>query len=115
MEGPYGSPMIDLHGGRFRHFLLISGGLGWTFTRGWKRQLVDDASRGRDVHRIHSVVVLRGSESAQVDEIGGWECADGERWPEGLIGVVRRASSTLASSHPRVCSSRLCIATCATS
>jgi hypothetical protein len=40
IEGPYGAPMIDTFGARYTAFLIVTSGLGWTFLRAWKRQLV---------------------------------------------------------------------------
>lgn len=40
IEGPYGAPMVDVHGLRYKCFMLVSTGMGWTFVRAWKRQLV---------------------------------------------------------------------------
>ena len=47
IEGPYGAPMIDVHGSKYKCFVLMSTGMGWTFVRAWKRQLVQVWPQGR--------------------------------------------------------------------
>ena len=69
LEGPYGSPMIDVHGSRYKCFLLISGGIGWTFLRAWRRQLLQDARRGRPVKAVTTVAVVRATDQHHLPEI----------------------------------------------
>lgn len=69
MEGPYGSPMIDVHGTRYKSFVLVAGGIGWTFLRSWRRQLLQDACRGRPVKSVTTITVLRGADQHQASEI----------------------------------------------
>jgi hypothetical protein len=59
IEGPYGAPMIDVLGSRYKCFLIVSSGLGWTFLRSWKRQLLQDAVRGRELKAIRSVAIMK--------------------------------------------------------
>ena len=49
MEGPCGEPKIDVEGGDYAHFLLISGGIGITPLQSVANQLLDEKRRGRKV------------------------------------------------------------------
>lgn len=73
IEGPYGSPMIDVHGTQYKCFVVVSGGVGWTFVRSWKRQLIFDASRGRPVKSINSIAILKAADRHQLPEFAGWD------------------------------------------
>lgn len=77
VEGPYGSPMIDVHGIRYKAFVLVAGGIGWTFLRSWRRQLLQDACRGRPVKAVTTVTVLRGADQHQAEEILDSPAIDG--------------------------------------
>ena len=72
IEGPYGAPMIDLHGDRFEAFFIITSGMGWTFLRAWKRQLLQEASRGRRVQLLRTVAIMRSSAKYLTAEFSGW-------------------------------------------
>ena len=58
IEGPYGAPRVDLHGTRFKSFVIVTAGMGWSFSRALKRTLVAEARRGRPVTSIRSIQVL---------------------------------------------------------
>lgn len=73
IEGPYGAPMIDVHGTRYKCFVVVSGGVGWTFVRSWKRQLIFDASRGRPVKSINCIAILKAADRHQLPEFSGWD------------------------------------------
>ena len=73
IEGPYGTPMIDLHGEHFTCFLIITSGMGWTFLRAWKRQLVQEAARGRPVHALRCVAIMRHHDRHLAKEFAGWD------------------------------------------
>lgn len=73
IEGPYGAPMIDVHGPLYKCFVVVSGGVGWTFLRSWKRQLVADAARGRPVKMISTVAILKATDCHQLSEFVGWD------------------------------------------
>jgi hypothetical protein len=64
--------MIDVHSERYKCFLIISSGMGWTFLRSWKRQLVQDSSRGRHIKAITTVSIMRHCEKHLVEEFSGW-------------------------------------------
>ena len=51
IEGPYGAPLIDTFGHRHTAFLIVTSGLGWTFLRAWKRQLVQVRLDRRQIFR----------------------------------------------------------------
>lgn len=73
IEGPYGSPKIDMHGSGYNCFLVITSGIFWTFLRAWKRQLVHDASRGMPVVAIKTVAILWADDAHQFCEFSGWD------------------------------------------
>jgi hypothetical protein len=81
--------MIDVHSERYKCFLIISSGMGWTFLRSWKRQLVQDASRGRHVKAITSVAVMRHSEKHLAEEFSGWDGGLGYEPPDDVLLMVR--------------------------
>jgi hypothetical protein len=72
VEGPYGAPMIDVQSAHYKCFLIISGGLGWTFLRAWKHQLVSEAARGRPVKVVHAVAVLKHWNAFHGPLFRGW-------------------------------------------
>lgn len=61
--------MVDVYGSRYKCFLLISGGIGWTFLRSWRRQLLQDAARGRPVKSVTTVAVVRATDQHHMPEI----------------------------------------------
>ena len=67
--------MIDLHGARYTCFLIITSGMGWTFLRAWKRQLLQEAARGRTVHVLRSVAILRRHDRHLAAEFSGWDAS----------------------------------------
>lgn len=73
IEGPYGAPMIDVHGPRYKCFVVVSGGVGWTFVRSWKRQLIADAARGRPLKSLATAAVIRAVDTHQLPEFVGWD------------------------------------------
>ena len=73
IEGPYGAPMIDVHSAHHTCFLIITSGLGWTFLRAWKRQLVQAAARGRPLQVLRTVAVMRAAEAHLAAEFAGWD------------------------------------------
>lgn len=79
VEGPYGAPMIDVHSERYKCFLIVSSGLGWTFLRAFKRQLLQDGARGRNIKAVSSVAILRRDDDFQLPEFSGWGCAIADR------------------------------------
>jgi FAD-binding domain len=93
VEGPYGAPMIDLHGSRYKCVLIICSGLGWTYGRAMKRQLLADAVRGRPLKSLRSVAVAREQTASALDACWGWDLREdeGEAWPPGLRALVRCA------------------------
>jgi hypothetical protein len=110
IEGPYGAPMIDLHGSHFTCFLIITSGMGWTFLRAWKRQLVQEAARGRPVHVLHTVAVIRRTDGHLAAEFAGW---DGIELPDGSdkstlkLGAQVFGCTRLRSNIKCSCSVRL--------
>jgi hypothetical protein len=91
IEGPYGAPAIDVHSAKYKSFLIISSGLGWTFGRAMKRQLLSDAVRGRPLRSIRSVAVVRELAASTLQSCWGWDLREreGEIWPSGLHALVR--------------------------
>ena len=65
--------MIDVLGTRYKSFLVLSSGLGWTFLRSWKRQLLQDAVRGRPIKSIRSIAIMKHSYRHCLFEFMGWE------------------------------------------
>ncbi|PNW85477.1 hypothetical protein CHLRE_03g188300v5 [Chlamydomonas reinhardtii] len=59
IEGPFGSPSIDLYGERFKAFLLISGGIGVTPVQSFFNHLMAQRTRGRPVRLAHLVWSVR--------------------------------------------------------
>mmetsp|Transcript_65269 Transcript_65269/g.147206 ORF Transcript_65269/g.147206 Transcript_65269/m.147206 type:complete len:425 (-) Transcript_65269:99-1373(-) len=59
LEGPCGEPKIDVEGGDYAHFLLISGGIGITPLQSVANQLLDEKRRGRKVDLIWFVWAVR--------------------------------------------------------
>jgi hypothetical protein len=89
VEGPYGSPKVDVYGSRCRCFLIISSGVGWTFLRAWKRQLLQDAERGRAVRLINSIAIIKYQDAHFVDEFGGWSYGSAkETLPHNTVATV---------------------------
>jgi ferredoxin-NADP reductase len=59
LEGPFGSPAVDLLGPRYRVVLLISGGIGITPCQALLNDLVAQAERGRPMRRLMLVWSVR--------------------------------------------------------
>jgi hypothetical protein len=59
LEGPFGSPAVDLLGERYRCVLLISGGIGITPCQALLNDLVAQAERGRPLRRLMMVWSVR--------------------------------------------------------
>jgi hypothetical protein len=95
IEGPYGAPMIDVHSERYKCFLIISSGMGWTFLRSWKRQLVQDAVRGRPVKAITSVSIMRHQDKYLLPEFSGWHY--------GIDEMPSKDICLLVSIFPKAC------------
>ena len=56
VEGPNGSPAIDIFGDRYKSFLLFSGGIGITPIQSMCNQLVYDQNKGRrNLHRVRVI------------------------------------------------------------
>ena len=100
VEGPYGAPMIDTHGPRYKCFLIISSGMGWTFLRAWKRQLLQDASRGRGVRAITSVAIMRHHDRYLAPEFTGWHCGIDEQSLDEVSLLVRPSRHRAAAARP---------------
>ncbi|KAG2483535.1 hypothetical protein HYH03_017639 [Edaphochlamys debaryana] len=71
IEGPFGSPSIDLYGSRYKAFLLISGGIGVTPVQSFFNHLMDQRKRGRPVRLAHLVWSVR--DRAMVSNILGYD------------------------------------------
>ncbi len=59
IEGPFGSPSIDLYGDRYKAFLLLSGGIGVTPVQSFFNHLMAQRARGRPVKLAHLVWSVR--------------------------------------------------------
>eukprot|EP00301_Raphidiophrys_heterophryoidea_P002083 c10977_g1_i1.p1 GENE.c10977_g1_i1~~c10977_g1_i1.p1 ORF type:complete len:436 (-),score=92.38 c10977_g1_i1:197-1504(-) len=59
LEGPYGSPMVDLDSERYKLFVLISGGIGITPMQSICNDLIDQNKRGRPIKKIFFVWTVR--------------------------------------------------------
>jgi hypothetical protein len=89
IEGPYGSPMIDTLGTRYKCFLIVSSGIGWSFLRAWKRQLLQDCVRGREVKSIRSIAIMKHKDRHCLFEFRGWEDGiEGETVPKEIQLLV---------------------------
>lgn len=98
LDGPYGAPAIDLHGGGYKCFLLLSRGMGWAALRAWKRQLLQDALRARGVRAVQSFAVVDHTRRDLLAEFQGWEGGlAGQSLPADLRLVVR----SFATAHYR--------------
>ena len=58
-EGPYGEPQINIEGGDYTHFLLISGGIGVTPMQSVCNQLLDEHKRGRPMDLVQFIWTCR--------------------------------------------------------
>ena len=105
IEGPYGAPMIDLHGATHTCFLIITSGMGWTFLRAWKRQLLQEAARGRTVHVLRSVAIMRHHDRHLAAEFSGWDASleDGAELPAELHAQVRTLLTCAVTVNRRDC------------
>lgn len=52
IEGPYGSPAVDLDSDRYKLFLLVSGGIGIAPMQSISNSLIHDKKCGRDIKKI---------------------------------------------------------------
>lgn len=59
MEGPYGEPVTDVEGDRYKCFLLVSGGIGVTPMQSIFNQLLYEYARGRKIVKIWFVYAVR--------------------------------------------------------
>jgi predicted ferric reductase len=59
IEGPYGEPITDVDSGRYKCFLLVSGGIGVTPMQSICNQLLYDFARGRPIVKIWFVWAVR--------------------------------------------------------
>jgi hypothetical protein len=59
LDGPYGSPMIDIDGNHYDSFLFIGGGVGITPLLSMRNSLINQSHRGRPVRIIHLIWVIR--------------------------------------------------------
>ncbi|MEW5314504.1 MAG: hypothetical protein WDW38_005999 [Sanguina aurantia] len=59
VEGPYGSPRLDLHGSTYSMFLLISGGIGVTPMQSIFNDLLSQRARGRPISKLWFVWSVR--------------------------------------------------------
>ena len=100
VEGPYGSPMIDVHGPRYKCFVVIAGGIGWTFLRSWRRQLLQDARRGRPLKSLTTITVLRSSSQHHAAEIFDSPEICGPLVLPRTLTLEVRAAVTAASPPP---------------
>lgn len=55
IEGPFGTPSIDVYGERYKAFVMISGGIGVTPLQSWFNHLMNQRARGRPVKLAHLV------------------------------------------------------------
>jgi hypothetical protein len=89
IEGPYGAPMIDTLGTRYKCFLIVASGLGWTFLRAWKRQLLQEAVRARPVKSIRSIAIMKHKDRHLLEEFYGWEGGvEDQQLPSGVQLLV---------------------------
>ncbi|KAG2448227.1 hypothetical protein HYH02_006812 [Chlamydomonas schloesseri] len=71
IEGPFGSPSIDMYGSRFKAFLLVSGGIGVTPVQSFFNHLMAQRARGRPVKLAHMVWSVR--DRALVTSVLGYD------------------------------------------
>ncbi|KAG2442457.1 hypothetical protein HXX76_002543 [Chlamydomonas incerta] len=71
IEGPFGSPSIDLYGDRYKAFLMISGGIGVTPVQSFFNHLMAQRARGRPVRLAHLVWSVR--DRALVSNVLGFD------------------------------------------
>eukprot|EP01059_Diplonema_ambulator_P002129 TRINITY_DN11767_c0_g1_i3.p1 TRINITY_DN11767_c0_g1~~TRINITY_DN11767_c0_g1_i3.p1 ORF type:complete len:463 (+),score=80.71 TRINITY_DN11767_c0_g1_i3:45-1391(+) len=85
LEGPYGSPSVDISGPTYKYFILGSGGIGLTPMVAVQRSLEQQAKRGRDVKKIwfHWSVrdeLVQGCEEDLVPLVGEGRVGAGRSW-----------------------------------
>ncbi|KAG2442455.1 hypothetical protein HXX76_002541 [Chlamydomonas incerta] len=71
IEGPFGSPAIDLYGDRYKAFLMISGGIGVTPVQSFFNHLMAQRARGRPVRLAHLVWSVR--DRALISSVLGYD------------------------------------------
>jgi hypothetical protein len=82
--------MIDTLGTRYKCFLIVSSGLGWTFLRAWKRQLLQEVVRERPVKSIRSIAIMKHKDRHLLEEFYGWEGGiEEQQVPQGTQLLVR--------------------------
>jgi len=60
LEGPYGSPAVDLDDdSKYKRVLLVTGGIGATHTHSIAKSLLHNYEKGRDLKKIHYVWAVR--------------------------------------------------------
>mmetsp|Transcript_12459 Transcript_12459/g.33024 ORF Transcript_12459/g.33024 Transcript_12459/m.33024 type:complete len:569 (-) Transcript_12459:88-1794(-) len=62
VEGPYGAVAMDIQGDKYRHFLLVSGGIGITPMQSLANHLLEQHNRGRPIAKIFFVWTVRDKE-----------------------------------------------------
>jgi ferredoxin-NADP reductase len=77
-EGPGGEPQINVEGGKYTHFLLLSGGIGITPMQSMCNQLMDEHARGRPLDLCWFVWSCR--DRAMVDH---WAGLKGSKYEQG--------------------------------
>lgn len=71
VEGPYGAPMVDVHGDAYKMVLLVGGGMGATPMLSFAGHLLEQSKRGRDIHGVSFVWALKASNAAEMTGIVG--------------------------------------------
>ncbi|KXJ28514.1 Cytochrome b-245 heavy chain [Exaiptasia diaphana] len=59
IDGPYGTPCLDIDGSKYKHFLLVSGGIGITPMQSICNDLLYQRRRGRDLKKVMFVWSVR--------------------------------------------------------
>ena len=108
LDGPYGAPQIDVYSERYKCFVIVATGGAWPFLRSWKRQLLHDRARGRDVRSIVCIAAVPQSDAHVVSEFAGWDVArsgkdskdDAAQATDGLHVQVCRMTSFAWTMRP---------------
>lgn len=83
IEGPYGSPSVDLYGSTYKAFLLVSGGIGVTPMQSVFNHLLAQRARGRPVRVARLVWAVR--DKAMIGAVAGFDVESAHSFLPGQL------------------------------